>query len=252
MTNFCDMTGKNGTRYGERRFAQLEPKHLRAIRDNMTDRPEAANSIIKGLRVVFRCAKERDIVSANPAAEVPLLQSKNKAGHHSWTLEEVEKFEQTHPVGSKARLALALFLYTSQRRGDVVRMGRQHVRNEWLFVKQEKTGVELHIPIVRQLRAIIDASPTGDLTFLVTDFNKPFTSNGFGNRMRKWCDEAGLPHCSAHGLRKASAVRLAEDGCTDLEIMSWGGWKTLAEVQRYTKGARQRFMAAAARDKIDR
>lgn len=252
LQNFCDMVSKQGNRYGARRFALMEPRHLRSVRDEMTDRPEAANSIIKGLRVVYRCAKERDIVRTNPAAEVPLLKSKNKTGHHSWTMAEVEKFEQTHPIGTKARLALDLFLYTSQRRGDVVRMGRQHVRDEWLSIKQEKTGAELQIPILRILRRTIDASPTGDLTFLVTEFNKPFTSNGFGNRMRKWCDEAGLPHCSAHGLRKASAVRLAEVGCTDLEIMAWGGWETLAEVQRYTKGARQKHLAAAARDKIDR
>jgi len=252
LKNFCDMEGKIGIRYGDRYFAQLEPRHLRTMRDNMTDRPEAANSIIKGLRQVYKVAKDRDMVATNPAADVPMLKPKNKTGHHSWTMEEVEKFERTHPIGTKARLALALFLYTSQRRGDVVRMGRQHVRDEWLHVIQEKAGAELHIPILRDLRAVIDASPTGDLTFIVTEFGKPFTSNGFGNRMRKWCDEAGLPNCSAHGLRKASAVRMAEAGCTDLEIMSYGGWETLAEVQRYTKGARQRTMAAAARDKMDR
>jgi hypothetical protein len=48
---------------------------------------------------------------------------------------------------SRARLALALLLYTGQRRGDVIRMGAQHVRGGTLYVKQEKTGAELAIPM---------------------------------------------------------------------------------------------------------
>ena len=59
-------------------------------------------------------------------------------GYHSWTPEEVEKFEQAHPVGSKPRLALALLVYTGVRRSDVVRLGEQHVREGWLRFKQHK------------------------------------------------------------------------------------------------------------------
>ena len=81
------------------------------------------------------------------------------------------------------------------------------------------------------------------VTFLVTEFGKPFTSNGFGNWFKKRCREAGLPHCSAHGVRKAAAAKLAEVGCSDHEIMAIGGWKTLKEVQRYTKGARKRVLS---------
>ena len=48
------------------------------------------------------------------------------------------------------------------------------------------------------------------LTFLTTERGAPFTSNGLGNWFRQRCDEASLPHCSAHGLRKAAATRLAD------------------------------------------
>ncbi|MCB8819967.1 tyrosine-type recombinase/integrase [Microvirga rosea] len=93
---------------------------------------------------------------------------------------------------------------------------------------------------------MIDASPCGDLTFLVTEFGKPFTPNGFGNRMRKWCDDAGLPECSAHGLRKAAATRLAELGKSEEEIKAVTGHQTSKEVARYTKAARQKVPAARA------
>ncbi len=61
---------------------------------------------------------------------------------------------------------------------------------------------------------------------------------------------ASLNQCSAHGLRKAAAARLAELGCTDHEIMAFGGWKTMKEVQRYTSAARQKILADNAVRKV--
>ncbi len=110
--------------------------------------------------------------------------------------------------------------------------------------------VTVDIKVIPELQTIIDASECGELTFLVTNFGKPFSANGFGNWFKKRCKEAGLAHCSAHGVRKAAAGRLAELGCSDHEIMAIGGWQTLKEVQRYTKGARRRVLADNAMDKV--
>jgi len=49
-----------------------------------------------------------------------------------------------------------------------------------------------------------------------------------------------LRNCSAHGLRKAAARRLAEAGCTEHEIAAITGHASLREVQRYTKAADQK------------
>ena len=70
---------------------------------------------------------------------------------------------------------------------------------------RNRKPVTLHLPVLPQLQEAIDATPSGNLTFLVTKFGKPFTAAGFGNWFRRRCDEAGLPHRSAHGLRKAGA-----------------------------------------------
>jgi integrase len=102
------------------------------------------------------------------------------------------------------------------------------------------------------LQNIIDASPTGDLTFLVNDYRKPFTAPGFGNKMRQWCNEAGLPHCSSHGLRKAGAAIAAENGATAHELMSIFGWLTLKEAERYTRAAEQKKLAARAMSWLER
>jgi hypothetical protein len=79
-------------------------------------------------------------------------------------------------------------------------------------------------PVLPVLADVIARSPTGDMTFLMTSFGKPFTVAGFGNWFRKRCNEAGLPQCSAHGLRKAGATLAAEDGATDRQLMALYDW----------------------------
>jgi Phage integrase family len=76
------------------------------------------------------------------------------------------------------------------------------------------------------------------LTFLVTEFGRPFTPAGFGNWLRDQCDQANLHHCSAHGLRKATAAALAEAGATAHEIAAVTGHMSLEEIERYTRAAR--------------
>ena len=147
---------------------------------------------------------------------------------------------------TRARLALALLLYTGQRRGDVIRMGAQHIRGGAIHLTQEKTGAALAIPVHPALAAIIASSSRDHLTFLVTRFGAPFGASAFSHWFRDRCNEAGLPHCSAHGLRKAAARVLAEAGCTAHEIGAITGHSSLAELVRYTKAADQRRLAEAA------
>jgi len=141
---------------------------------------------------------------------------------------------------------MALLLYTGQRRGDVVRMGPQHIRKGVLSVTQQKTGTELAIPVHPRLAGIIAATECGHPAFLVTAAGAPFSVDGFGHLFREWCDAAGLPQCSAHGLRKAACRRLAEIGCSAPEIAAISGHKSLREVQRYIEEADQARLAQAA------
>ena len=126
-------------------------------------------------------------------------------------------------------------------------MGRQHIQDGMLRVRQRKTGAELMLPLPAPLLEAIAAAPAGNLTFLTNKYGKPFTPAGFGNWFRHQCS---LPHCSAHGLRKAAARRLAEAGCTEHEIAAITGHASLKEVQHYTKSADQKRLAIAAMAKI--
>ncbi len=238
-------------------LSRLTAKAVRVLRDRKAGLPEAANVRIRAIRRLYTWAMEDEVpgVTSNPARDVKYLRGR-QGGHHSWTVKEVEQYEKRHPVGTTARLALALLLYTGQRRSDVVLLGRQHVRNGWLRFTQRKNRnrkpITLELPILPALQEIIDASRTGDLTFLVTEYAQPFTANGFGNKMRQWCDEAELPECTAHGLRKAGATIAAENGATAHQLMSIFGWLTLKEAERYTRAAEQKRLAAGAMQLLER
>jgi integrase len=117
-------------------------------------------------------------------------------------------------------------------------------------MKQGKTGNQVDIPVLPELQAAIDAMGKDHLTFLVTHFGAAFTDAGFGNAFRDWCNAAGIKNRSFHGLRKAGATRLADAGATDFEVMSWGGWSSLSEVQRYTKAANRKRLAIDAAKKL--
>jgi integrase len=230
--------------YGDRRLASLPPEFIIVLLDTLP--PFVARNWLKALRHFMRWCQARKLLHTDPTLGIRIKTPKSD-GHHTWTADEISQFEAEHPIGSKARLALGLGLYTAQRRGDVVRMGRQHIRNGELMVRQGKTGAVLLIPVLPELAAIIDATPTGHLTFLVTTTGKGYGPNDFSEQFRRWCDGAGLPpECSFHGLRKAALTRLADAGKTVHQIAAVSGHKTLKEIERYTRAADQRRLAREA------
>jgi integrase len=230
--------------YGDRPFALLPPEWIEALLDAKP--PHAARSWLVTLRSLCQFAIKRGWLRTDPTRDIKQRSIKGD-GFHTSTEEEISQFEAHHPMGSKARLAFALLLYTAQRRSDVVRIGRQHIRDGVLTVKQQKTGVTLAIPVHPHLQAVLDATPSEHLTFLVTATGKPYGGNAFSEQFRNWCDAAGLPkRCSAHGLRKAACRRLAEAGCSANEIMSISGHTTMKEIVRYTVAADQARLARNA------
>lgn len=231
--------------YGNRQVDGMTAARLSKLIGNMSDRPAAANNLKKRLSQLFNFAILLGWQTHNPAKSVKPFKNTGD-GIKAWDEEQIALFEACHPLGTKPRLAMALMLYTAQRRSDAVRMGPQHTKNGKIRVKQIKTGTELWIPIHPKLQQALDACPSGHLSFLVTQFGKPFTANGFGNWFRRQCDAAGIRGYSSHGLRKAASRRMAELGLSNTLIKSITGHKSDAEVTRYTRSARQELMAHKA------
>jgi integrase/recombinase XerD len=239
--------------HGAKPIAMMAPRHVRRIRDGRIATPAAANQLIKALRALFSWANEAEETTVNPMLGVKKLKYVS-AGHHTWTAEEIAQFNERHPIGTLARLALDLLRYTTGRREDAPRLGRQHIRGDRIRFRQAKNEhrnpIDIDIPLHPDLAASIAATKVGNMTFLITEYDKPFTANGFGNKFKDWCRQADLPHCSAHGVRKATSTALAEAGATPHEIMAITGHQTLEEVERYTKMASRKKTADAAMAKL--
>src|SRR5215831_17027615 len=229
--------------HGDKPITLLPKKFIAAMLDGMS--PTAAKNWLKAVRALVTHCIKVDILREDPTLGIKLRPTRGE--FHTWSEDEIAQFEAVHPIGSRERLALALGLYSGQRRGDVIRMGRQHVRDGVLHVKQEKTGKVLAIPLHSELVAVLATVPPTQMTFLQTQYGKPFAGKSFTMWFGEACDKAGLrAECTFHGLRKAACRRLAEAGCSVNEIASISGHTTLKEVARYTKAADQARMARNA------
>jgi integrase len=227
---------------------------LEVLRDRK-DKLGAADNRVKALRRVFKWGKDKRKIATNPAKELAFVNLGSE-GWHSWTVEELEQYERAHPVGSTARLALDLMQYLGLARMDVVIAGPQNIRDEtnekgepikMYTYNRGKTGVEGSVAMAEALLDSISKTPMiGTKTFLLNEHGRPFSAQGFSDRFRDWCDAAKLPHCSAHGVRKAAATRAAENGASTHELMAMFAWVTLKEAERYTKAAQRRKLGRRA------
>jgi site-specific recombinase XerD len=242
--------------HGSKRVAQLQRDHIEHLFTKKIATPAAANNWLRMVRLLMKFAISKKMITSDPTVGIKTFKYETE-GHPSWSEEDIAAFNVRHPIGTKARLAMTLMLYTGCRRADAVLLGPANIiKSGFLTYTQMKNRickpVTLTIPVHPELRRVIEATPmVGVKTFLVTDYGKPFSGAGFGNWMRERCDEAGLSDCSSHGLRKAIARRMAEAGMSPHQIQAITGHTTLKEIERYTKAVRQKLMAEMAMRGLD-
>ena len=194
----------------------------KAARDRRT--PIQAKHFMSAMRGLLRWAFRAKLIKSDPTAGVTDLPLPRNDGHLPWSDDDVIAYEAHWPMGTRQRVWFDVLAYTGLRRGDAVRLGRQHVRNGVATIKTEKTGAVVTLPILATLARTLTAGPCGDLTFIAGKNGRPLTKESFGNPFRQACRDAGLMNRSAHGLRKAAATRAAEHGATEAELAAIFGW----------------------------
>ena len=255
LDEICNMVDESGRRYGAAPYASMKKVHVRKLRDMKAGTPEAANFRLKQISALFTWAMKNDLATFNPAEKLEKLGG-GSDGYYTWTEQDVETFEAYWPVGAKPRLAMSIMLYLGVRRSDAVLIGKKHESRDGLAVtfaqfKGRKKGIKLlTLPILPPLREILDASALGRQTWLETASGKPHSSNSFGNKFKSWCVKAGLPQCNCHGLRKIGAVRAAEAGASEHELMAMFGWDDASMARVYTRKAAQKKLAASGAAKL--
>lgn len=236
--------------HGHRKASQMQRTDVARLLAEKADTPGHANNFLKKLRALIRFAIQRELLQNDPTTGFKPFKL---AKFHSWTEEELASFEAHWPLGTTYRTAYALHLYTGQRRGDVCKMQWEDIKDGAIYVKQEKTGTELRIPLHTALILALASYSNKSGTILVTSYNKPYNVETYGQAMAKAIDKAGLPkRCVLHGLRKAQGRRLTEADATVHQIAAILGNKSLHEIARYTEQANQLKLAQSAIAKLEK
>lgn len=249
LTRLCDHLDEDGTRYGDCDMDAPAAAFV-AARDAWADRPGAADNLIKTIRAVYQWSIERGEISHNPAAGIAAINKAPKGGATPWTPDDLRKFKEKWAKGTVPHLWLTLQAFTACRIGDAIWLGRANEVTAggkiWLEWQPRKKGsAPVSIPMLAPLIEATRASNVIGPAYILTSKGTPYkTAESLRNQVRKWCDAAGLPDKSSHGIRKAMAGMMAEAGCTQHQIMAVMAHTQAKTSEVYTKGAQRRILAS--------
>jgi integrase len=236
-------------KHGDKRVAFLLREHIEKMLAEIR-KPSAKRDWLKAIRGLLQFAIPT-MLTSDPTEGVASIKLAKTKGHHTWTDEEIAQYRAHWPLGTQQRLVMEFALETASRKGEVVRLGPQHVRNGRIRIERTHGSDDVDIPMSPELQAACEAMPKAHLTYIVTAYGKPRSKYGLGNDFARWATEAGLPaRCRMHGLKKGGMRRLAEAGNTAHELMAISGHKTLTEVQRYTIDADKKRLAESGMAKM--
>lgn len=239
---------------GGKPYAAIRPKHIQDGIERRSKTPSAARNFLDTMKGMFRWARKRDHVKVDPTAfDIEPPKRKKGNGFPAWTRDDVDAYRRRWPLGTRQRVWLDVILYTGLRRGDLNRIGKQHVRDGVATIRTEKGGetVTVTLPILPSLQATLDRGPIGDLAWICGARGEPFTKESFGNEFSQAARQAGIPK-SAHGVRKIAATIAAENGATGKELDALFGWVDGGKTSAiYTAAADRARLSSQAIGKLD-
>ena len=185
------------TEVNGRRIMLLTREHMQKIVNEKAGTPFAQRNFLNTVRAMFSWAMKEGRIPDDPTLGVKRVKLKT-TGYKTWSEADIERFEHTHPIGTRARLAFALLLVhrpTSQRRGQAGSPAHPPRRpnNRSGQNRRRRGGASRNSRTPEAARDHRCDADRGIKTFLVTHFGKPYTAPGFGNWFREMCDDAGLP-----------------------------------------------------------
>jgi integrase len=233
-------------------YLRVNANHIKMLRDRKAQKKGAANNRLKYMSAMFGWAIEEGDdykIPHNPCRDVKKLKYATD-GFHTWEREEAYQYIERHPLGTQAYFALALILYLGARRQDAIRLGPKNIKDGVMVYVPHKTSYrrvdESFKPILPPLAEAIRCTPRSIRaeTFLFTRRGKSWGDASFGNQFKKWCRQAGLPECSAHGLKKLAVTICTDAGATDRQLMALFDWESEKVANAYTRKRNKKKLTA--------
>lgn len=235
---------------GSYNYASITRKHIVAGREQRKHTPFQAKNYLAAMRGLFQWAVESQLLDHDPTTGVKDPKKPKTKGFEPWEQWEIDAYRKRWPLGTHQRIWLEVVAATGARRGDAVRLGKQHIKDGKMAIETMKKGVWAYPPVLPELVEAIKHGPCGDLIFIVGKTGKPLTKESFGNMFRTACNEAGVKK-SAHGLRKTATERYAELGLSDAELEAIFGWRPGSKMAaHYRQEANRARIANDAAERI--
>lgn len=173
--------------------------------------------------------------------------------HMPWPEAVIDAFLET--ADPNLTFAFYLLLCTGQRVSDVVRMKWEQYDGTYIELREgqkkdrQKTPMKIRVP--RLLKAELDARERVSPFILTHKWQRPYTRDSLGHRIKEVLAEIGGGDYTTHGLRKNAGIMLAENGATVPQIMAALGHRTPKMALYYARLANQRLLSDQAAQIID-
>lgn len=234
----------------------IPQEKLLEMHDAMGATPAQADAFIEAVAVMYDWSIERKHIQTNPARGIKPIYVKGD-GAQPWKGADLKAYFAKHKPGSKAHVAMSGLLWTGCRVEDLTILGRGYEcliegieALRWTPLK--KGSSEVLIPLLPPLKEATRAPKVQGATYVLGRGGKPYSSGDSMSAMVKtWCKDAGLPHLSAHGVRKGLAELLAELGCTQYEIMAILGHSEAKTSEVYTRRVERWKLARTAIERVN-
>ena len=232
---------------GGKAVATLTRAAIRKYHTDHAERSRSADLFVQVVSVLLNfAARTLDWPVANVAEGIELHGKQRE--YEPWPDWLVRAWPAACARHPNALLAFYLGIYTGQRPGDVAAMKWEHFTGEYMSLVQEKTKTRLDLYCPPALREILAKTPKRGAFIFARNLVEGIGYSAIAKEARKVRDTLGpeAEPFTLHGLRKLAAVQLAEAGCSDAEIQSVTGHKSLNMVQHYRKRAQTKRMSKAA------
>lgn len=209
-------------------------KHVKAWRDKMAATPRKADHAVSVLSAVLSYGLDQGELSINVARGIARLHTADRSDV-IWTPGEIDALcaVANEAVSRVVRMAAL----TGMRQGDLLRLpwgADKGTHIDWVASKSAKRGRRVIIPIMPELRALLDAAPKKGVQILLNTRDRAWTPSGLKTQFGKAKDKAGIEGKTFHDLRGTAATYFCLSGLDDREVAEIMGWSEnrVAEIRR--------------------
>lgn len=192
---------------------QVTPRHVAQIRRTLSGSYAIANRTITVLRLVFDYALEEQLVDSNPCVGIKRIAQETRTRRILPS--------EYNAIKAKAKpllqVVMDLCFLTGQRIGDVLTIRRADLKDEGIYIEQQKTGARLMVAWTPELREAVDRAKAlhgqvASMYLLKGVRTQAPTYHMIWKQWTKACDEAGVEDANIHDLRAMSGTEAEAQG----------------------------------------